>query len=132
MSLIERFQSEVIERGAEACLPCNLTDEWLQVVSTSLEVLVDAEDREESAPAQEPVSGGVGMAAVAAILRHKRGGPMSLEISRKKLLRFIEEYRVELALEEVHRKTDAKYEPATLSTIFTHRKVRTWKESLGA
>lgn len=41
---------------------------------------------------------------------------------------YMQRFRIELALEEVSRKTDIKYEPATLDTILTERGGETWKD----
>ena len=40
-----------------------------------------------------------------------------------KLFEHMQDYRIELALEEVRRKTDVSPEPATLESIFTNRSV---------
>jgi hypothetical protein len=96
-----------------------LSDEWLSALSQSVNRLL-AGEAEESA-------GAVAIAAVHVLLQartssgiHSLGG----EEARQRLIA----YRLELALELMHRNTDVKYEAATLETIFTNRTVGTWRE----
>lgn len=116
--MLTRFKAEVAERGAEACLPRNLSDEWLRLVSESTEGLLQQQDDSQ---------GAIAMAAILLILDAKRGGK-ELRVSHEQLEKRCQDYRIELALEEVHRRTEVKYEPATLQTIFSNRDVKTWRE----
>jgi len=125
--MLERFHEEVMRNGGEGCLPRNLTDEWLDTVSQAMEVLAPDEAAAVSEPVPEELKA-LGLAAVLAILRAKRGTPPSIDVGIAELQECFGQYRLELALESVHRHTDIKYEPATLRTIFTNREVRTWRE----
>lgn len=116
--MLTRFKAEVTDHGAEACLPRNLTDEWLRVVSESTESMLQQEDDSQ---------GAIATAAILLILDAKRGGK-ELRVSYEELEKRFQDYRIELALEEVHRRTEVKYEPATLQTIFSNRDVKTWRE----
>ena len=62
------------------------------------------------------------LAAILHILFAKSGGD-SVEASLEEMLRYFEDYRIELALEEIRRKTDVKTEPATIATIFSNREI---------
>jgi hypothetical protein len=129
--LLARFQTEVSDRGGEACLPRNLSDEWLLLVANSADVFFhemevgDDEEGSDSPPA--PGTSAVAIAAVLTILRAKNGMPDSLELGVDELGRYLTEYRAELAFEEVHRFADVMYERASLETILTNRSVRTWR-----
>lgn len=127
MSKLERFYEEVTEHGGEACLPRNLTDEWLEVVSDAMEALAPSDEGGASEPVPEEAKA-VGLAAVLTILKAKKGKPRSIDVDLEQLQEYFTQYRLELALESVHRHTDIKCEPATLKTIFTNREVRTWRE----
>jgi hypothetical protein len=99
-------------------LPRNLSDEWLNTVSRSVNHLLAGEPEG---------TGAVAIAAVHVLLQAKTSrGIYALgeEEAQQRLM----DYRLELALELTHRNTDVKYEPATLETIFTDRDVRTWRE----
>lgn len=132
MSTRARFHTEVTDLGGEACLPRNLSDEWLHVVARSIDELLGEDDHEPGTFADtKPERRAIGLAAVLTILRAKSGCPESLELDPEYLYQCLTEYQLELGLEEVHRKTERKCEPATLATIFTGRQVRTWREPRG-
>ena len=115
--MLKRFKLEVTDRGNEACLPRNLSDEWLRVVAQSTDEMLAGGEGEK---------GAVALAAILSILSAKQG-TNELRLSWEEMRKRFEEYRLELGLEEVHRKTEIKYEPATLDTIFTNREVKTWQ-----
>jgi len=115
--MLKRFKAEVIDQGAGAC-PCNLSDEWLQAVAQSAEDMMSG---------NEAGNGSVALAAILTILMAKQGAD-ELTVSEEAMFARFQDYRIELGLEEVHRKTEVKYEPATLATIFTNRDVKTWRE----
>lgn len=54
-----------------------------------------------------------------------------IEVPLEEFHAHVNRYRIELAFEEVHRKTDIKYNQATLETIFTDREIATWKHEQG-
>lgn len=69
--------------------------------------------------------------ATAALLNLLKGTQLAMEqatIDVERVLRLLSDYRIELALEMVHRHTEVRYEPATLLTIFTNRVVHTWTD----
>ena len=43
---LTRFQKEVIAHGAEAALPCNLSDEWIALLSRDLNMLLEPENED--------------------------------------------------------------------------------------
>lgn len=63
------------------------------------------------------------MAAVIHILLAKQGG-RKVSVGQNQLFEYFERYRLELALEEVSRRTNIKCESATLNSIFTDRNVQ--------
>jgi hypothetical protein len=129
MSRLARFYAEVTDRGAEACLPRNLSEEWLDVLSAAVETLLSDPDQDENSSEPSPEAKAMVLASVLLILSAKRAQPHALRISLEEFMGHLNNYRLELALEMVHRRTDVKYEPASLETIFTNREVRTWKEA---
>ena len=115
---LKRFKAEVVDKGAEACLPCNLSDEWLDVVARSADDMVEGVAKG---------TGAIAMAAVVTILFAKTGGER-LDLSCEEMFSRLQDFRIELAFEEVYRRTEVKYEPATLATVFTNRAVKTGRE----
>jgi hypothetical protein len=51
-----------------------------------------------------------------------------IEVPLEEFHAHVNRYRIELAFEEVHRKTDIKYNQATLEIILTDREITIWKE----
>lgn len=117
--LISRFKTEVMDTGPESTLPCNLSDEWLNVLleqSNKMANLDQLEDEDNSSVCTEL------LAAVLHILMAKNGFE-EVSIEQTELLQIMEQYTMELAIEELSRRTEFKCEPATLETIFTNRQV---------
>lgn len=102
-------------QGAEAALPSNLSDQWLELISRDLEYLDDDSD-----DAPHTISGP--MYLILQILMH-RAGTDQMQISNEELYRYFVDYQIEIGLEIVSRRTEVKAEPATLATIFTNRDV---------
>jgi hypothetical protein len=122
--MFERIRGELLERNAEACLPCNLSDEWLGYLAASADKMLGNENLEAEA-ANEAAALAVVIRLIDAKVEPSATG---MEIPIDDMYVYMQRFRIELALEEVHRKTDIKYEPATVSTIMTERNVETWKD----
>lgn len=111
--LIQRFAAEILSAGPEGSLPCNLPDEWLDLLSRQSNDL----GRNEDDPCITEL-----VAAVIHVLAAKKG-PGEVNIQEAELMDCLEKYRLELSIEVISRRTNIKGEPATLETIFTDRKV---------
>ncbi|MBA6113519.1 MULTISPECIES: hypothetical protein [Pseudomonas] len=120
-TLLARFRDEVLLSGQEASLPRNLSDFWLEEIQNQLERYFESLERSPDEE-DEGVDMALPLAAIVHILFAKNGGE---EISEtlEKLYEYFQDYRLELALEEISRKTDVISEPATLESIFTNREV---------
>lgn len=111
----DRLNSQILRNAPGAALPCNLSDEWLALISCELENTIG-----RSAP---PDLDFTSLAAPLALVYHilagrKNGkdGPWPLEF----LFARVKDYRLEIALELLNRGTRVPYTPATLENIFTH------------
>lgn len=123
--MLSRFKSEILENGATACLPANLSDEWLEWLEKELSFL------DEDGPVTKEddiVPPSCAIAALATILLAKQGGE-EVQLTTEELLRMLECYRLEIGIETVHRKTEMKFSRATLDTIFTNRELTAWRET---
>ncbi|WP_310714495.1 hypothetical protein [Burkholderia multivorans] len=120
---MQRLKAELLEsEDARACLPCNLTDEWLNSLADSASRLLDGSGDENADPA-------LVINVLIRIIEAKTALHLTvMAINEDELIKCLVRYRVELALETVHRKTDITYNPATLETILTERKITTWKK----
>ena len=118
--ILKRFKEEVMMLGPEATLPSNLSDYWLTEIQQSLERYFDSVQGPEDMEGEGSIS--LSLAAVVHILFAKSGGE-PIQSSLEEMFKHYEDYRIELALEEVRRKTDVQTEPATIATIFTNRVV---------
>lgn len=120
-STLIKFKKEVSDFGAEACLPANLSDKWIDYLDEELRVLGDTDSA-----AIENFNPLCAMAAIVTILcaKHSKGG---VKIAHDKIFDNMIEYRIEIGLEIVHRRTNIQYESATLNNIFTKRTIECWK-----
>lgn len=114
------FKQEVLDTGADACLPSNLSDYWLETLSRQADEVLEGSGENSNSAAL--------LAAILHILQAKNESATEIKVPLEKLFDFYQSYRIELGLEEVHRKTDIKYDPATLASIFTDRTVTTWRD----
>ena len=111
--LMVSFRNEVLHNGPESTLPCNLNDKWLELLAGQLEAYFERE-------VEDALS--LPLAAVLHILCTKSGGE-AVTISQDKLFDHLCDYRIELGLEEIRRKTDLGIELVSLQAIFTNRAV---------
>lgn len=119
--MLYRFKCEVTDLGPVACLPRSLSDAWLKALIQSADDLIAGEGQSaESALA---------LAAVLTILQGSHRGEQFLSSDVLTHVSVVNDFRIELALELVHRSTDVHYEAATLQTIFTGRDVSIWRGS---
>ncbi|MGY2361094.1 hypothetical protein ACW9IO_00910 [Pseudomonas azotoformans] len=111
--LLKSFSKEVMRNGPESTLPCNLSDHWLEVLSTQMEDFFENDSDEcLSLP----------LMAVLHILFAKNEGAAISE-THDRLFDHLCNYRIELGLEEIRRKTHVSVEPANLESILTNRSV---------
>ncbi|MGC3998037.1 MAG: hypothetical protein QM767_11310 [Anaeromyxobacter sp.] len=122
MRVLDRFRADVIDRGAEACLPRNLSNRWLTKVADAAKYVLENESDEMPDDANA-----IALAAALCLLSGKHNTP-SVQVGFGELFEYLQLYRTELLLELLHRNTDLRYEPATLETIFTDREIVTWRE----
>lgn len=120
LSDLHLLREEVTSQSPAAALPCNLSDYWLELTARDLEETVG-----EGCHSGES-SNKYGAAPLALIIHILSGklGRRHFEFSVDKLFEYYCDYRIEINLEIVNRKTNIKIEPATLETIFTDRTVR--------
>ena len=118
---LEELAQEVLRnRPADAALPCNLSDKWLDLISRDLDVcfgdlVADSETQSKSH-----------MAAPLALIIHilfAKQGSKSIEVAFEELERYLSDFRIEVALELVTRRTNISASQATVQTIFEKRTV---------
>lgn len=112
---LRRFKEEVSDKGLDKSLPMNLSDYWLDYLLAIAECFQDGE--------WDNAGFSVMTAAILDILTAKSGNE-ELSLSFEELLDYFQQYGVELGLESVARKTEVKYDPATIETIFRNRDVK--------
>lgn len=118
--IYQRFIEEVLMSGPEATLPCNLSDYWL----TALQQSTDRCLKNLAAKRPEDYDSlSLPLAAILHILCAKAGNA-EFHVPMEELFNNFEYLRIELAIEELRRKTDYLNEPATLASIFTDRELR--------
>jgi hypothetical protein len=121
--MLKRLKKEVLDQDVGACLPARLTDEWLLILSRSADTMLG------NASDGGSISGAACMAVILRLLdatTNHDGARM--EVSHEAMREYFVRYRMELALQEVARFSDIRYEPATLETVLTEREVVTWRQ----
>ena len=109
---------DVLEKGPDCALPCNLPDHWLTLIARDLDACW--EEAEEAAEPSVYMAGP--LALVLHLLLAKSGG-VSGTVTFELLERYFKEFRLEVNLELISRSTNVSVEPATLATIFQDRSV---------
>lgn len=117
---LTRLAEEILKQPSDAALPRNLSDAWLTLVARDLAGAFDEADHVASVG--ELIA--VPLALVLHVLAGQTQGE-ALNISNEKVMRCLNDYRIEVALELVNRQTEAKTSQATLATIFKSREVGT-------
>lgn len=117
----KQFKNEVLSLDAEACLPANLTDNWIHYIDDELSFLNrgGAEDLNHNVPCIFEI--------VVKIINAKNGGGSLFSAVLKELFDKTNEYEREISLEIFRRRTTINCEPATLDNIFTNRTIGCWK-----
>lgn len=115
--MLEKFNKEVLALGAAACLPANLTDEWLVCLADQLSFI---QDKEELSPLNEAPA--CALAAIFTILIYKNGG-QRVHKTVEEIFFKMQEYQMEIELEKMRRWSDIECNSATLDNIFTGREV---------
>lgn len=114
---LRKLKQEVLDRGPDATLPCNLPDAWLNLLARDLEMLLQ-EQKEYHCYMTAP------LAIVVHILYAKHGNKgRVVSFSEEEMFNHLQDLRIEILLEIIRRNTDISPEPATLDTIFTNRDV---------
>jgi hypothetical protein len=126
-ALLSAFKAEILDKGPEASLPRNLPDKWLDILADDLEeMLSETDDENETGESRGIFATG----AVVSLLDAKCGSNGQFKVPMEQLFNHYIDYRIEINMEIVHRRTDMKYEAATLANIFTNRDVTFWKDPL--
>lgn len=114
---LKKFKEEVVDKGALACLPSNLTDEWLYFLIQACEEVY------EGVESAKGVALAVPMLAIMEIMCFKlKKNEFSIE--GKEMKRLFDDYRLELNFEVVSRRTELEVNRADLQSIFTNRNVQ--------
>lgn len=114
----DRLEAQILTNAPAAALPCNLSNEWLALISRELENTMG-----RSAP---PNLDFTSLAAPLALVYHLltgrknfNDGPWPLEF----LFARVKDYRLEIALELLNRGIRVPCTPATLDNIFAQNTV---------
>lgn len=120
--ILRKFRDEVLQSGPESTLPKNLSDYWLGALQQHLDDYLEGVGERDEEDDEAGSSMSLPLAAIIHILFAKNGGE-AVSYGLEEMFENFQNYRIELALEEINRKTDMKSAPATLQTIFTNRDV---------
>lgn len=117
-SRLTMLAAQVLTQPPAAALPCNLTDEWLDLISRDLEGALGKDAPQDINPQL--------LAAPLALVVHilaGQDGQTGHTWSFNDLVDRLHDYRVEITLELLNRRTSVHSNPATMATIFKQREV---------
>lgn len=110
--------------NAEAALPRNLSDYWLELIARDLDTLQDVDEGGDADIAGPSLSGPLYL--IIRILEARSGGE-KMEISEEQMYLHFLDYQIEVNLELVSRNTELRAQSASLDTIFTDRDVAVFR-----
>jgi len=110
----------LLGRPGDAALPCNLTDQWLDLISRDLDVCLGDLDADSETPSKSHLA--APLALIVHLLFAKQGGAQ-VKLAFEELDQYLIDLRIEVALEQVTRRTNFSASRATVQTIFTKRTV---------
>lgn len=108
------FHENVLCKGADSLLPCNMDDDWLHEVSSLLDDVLE-----------EPTSSSLNtsLMIISTILMAKTKSDNPIQLTDEELFDYLQKYQLELAMEVVSRTTEMEFQAATLDSIFTNRPI---------
>ncbi len=116
---LHRLGREVLSGPPEAALPCNLPEDWLNLIARDLDFALEGIDDQ---PKSSRSYASAPLALILHILHGKcSGGEVSVPLDV--LRRYFEELRIEVNLEILKRTRMANVESATLGSIFSAARV---------
>ncbi len=110
MGDLEKFKDEVLAFGAEACLPKNLQQYWLDYIAFNIDELL--EHGKDLAPE---------ILLMIFEIQVKKRGVREISFTSEELFEYLNHLRIEISFERLNRSGLGKIEPATIETIFTDR-----------
>lgn len=118
---LDKLAKEVLQdQPADAALPCNLSDQWLDLISRDLDVCFGDLDADSETPSTSHMA--APLALIVHLLFGKQGGE-GVKVAFEELGLYLSDFRIEVALEQVTRRTNVSANRATVQTIFTKRTV---------
>lgn len=109
---------EVLAQPPTAALPSNLSDQWLDQIGRDLDICFG----DIEAEGDEPTHMAAPLALIIHLLSGKQG-TKEIRISIDQFKTYLTDYRIEIGLEMVNRRTNIHTNEATLETIFESRQV---------
>lgn len=127
-SMLEDFKIQVIQVGPYSTLPKNLSEQWLRNLANALERIIESDESNYPKEADINEDMEIIVLAINHIFRAKardKGQSIADKLTDEspELTKYLEGYRMELALESISRVTDISVNPANIETIFTNREV---------
>lgn len=118
-SRLAELAAQVRSQPPAAALPCNLSDELLELVAIDLDAMLNEDKTQDSGGAAEAQALGLVLHILA-----DQPGDGEPGILFANLFAAIEDYRLEITMELKKRRTGIYTIPATMETIFMRRDVK--------
>jgi len=118
---LEKLARDVLGQPPTAALPCNLSDEWLALIARDLDACMGEMSTDDHCEPSDQMA--APLALVIHLLQGKANGQEEF-IAFDDFEKYLNDYKIEIQLELVNRKTNLAIQPACLHDIFEGREVR--------
>ena len=126
--MINKFMEEVVSLGAEALLPQNLNEEWLDLIYVGAGNFLKTAINEGEEPANDlsDINSMLMLAAVTELSQHNRNTPLereSFEIEEETFFEYLSCYALSAVVECICRESGIEVTPPSLETIFDRERL---------
>lgn len=128
--MLNKFVDEVVSKGAEALLPQNLEDKWLEnlyvAAKNFLQIAVHADSNLNEDDVLNDLNSMMMLSSILEIAQEKAGYSPSdqpYEIPEDMLFEYISCYALAIVLEAISRESGMTMEPPTLENIFERERL---------
>lgn len=123
--MVNEFIDQVISKGADAALPHNLEEEWLERIyiaaKSFLKTAAGKNQEQSDAEFLGDDNSLIMLSAVTDIAQHIKGyspDEKTFELPEEELFEYISCYSLSIIIESIVRETDIEIDPPTMETIF--------------
>ncbi|HSO20198.1 MAG TPA: hypothetical protein VLT88_12100 [Desulfosarcina sp.] len=115
--MLSRFSNEVLSRGADAVLPQNLSDFWLEALQKRCDDFLDVNFAVDQCTETLDMGDPILVACVHEILHRQRGG--GVDVSAEDLAEHVTIYALSVTMETIRRQSDIAMAPPSVDNLLS-------------